>query len=173
MLNRREFMAASALAGASLAAGCKSGSRTRYRFLSDQDADTLTAICDQMIPADEFPSASQAGVLSYIDLQLTRHYKRHQQAYLDGLEQANLLSRKEFGVELAAASPQQQFAIAQAVEKQNPRFFDLVRSHTMQGYYGSPRHGGNRDAVSWRMLGLDEPPVRGRAQYDFTAGRKP
>jgi hypothetical protein len=24
--------------------------------------------------------------------------------------------------------------------------------------------------VSWRMLGLDEPPVRGRAQYDFTKG---
>jgi gluconate 2-dehydrogenase gamma chain len=34
-----------------------------------------------------------------------------------------------------------------------------VRNHTLEGYYGSPRHGGNRDAVSWRMLGLDEPPI--------------
>jgi len=42
----------------------------------------------------------------------------------------------------------------------------------MQGYYGSPRHGGNRDAISWRMLGLDEPPLRGRAQYDLTAEKK-
>jgi gluconate 2-dehydrogenase gamma chain len=40
----------------------------------------------------------------------------------------------------------------------------------MEGYYGSPRHGGNRDAVSWRMLGLDEPPLRGRAQYDLRKG---
>jgi gluconate 2-dehydrogenase gamma chain len=40
----------------------------------------------------------------------------------------------------------------------------------MEGYYGAPRHGGNRDAVSWRMLGLDEPPLRGRAQYDLRKG---
>jgi len=26
--------------------------------------------------------------------------------------------------------------------------------------------------VSWRMLGLDEPPLRGRAQYEFTAEKK-
>jgi gluconate 2-dehydrogenase gamma chain len=47
-----------------------------------------------------------------------------------------------------------------------------LRRHTMQGYYGSPRHGGNKDAVSWRMLNLSEPMLRGRAQYDFTAGAK-
>ncbi len=50
------------------------------------------------------------------------------------------------------------------------RFLSLVRSHTLQGYYGSPRHGGNRNAVSWRMLGLDEPLLRGRAQYDLKKG---
>jgi gluconate 2-dehydrogenase gamma chain len=47
------------------------------------------------------------------------------------------------------------------LSQQEPTFFELVRSHTLEGYYGSPRHGGNRDAVSWRMLGLDEPPVAG------------
>ena len=29
-------------------------------------------------------------------------------------------------------------------------FFDLVLSHTMQGFYGDPRHGGNRERVSWK-----------------------
>jgi gluconate 2-dehydrogenase gamma chain len=46
----------------------------------------------------------------------------------------------------------------------------MLRNHTLEGYYGSPRHGGNRNAVSWRMLGLTEPPVRGRAQYDLRKG---
>ena len=69
-------------------------------------------------------------------------------------------------------SAQQQFRIVRALETDAKPFFDLVRAHTMQGYYGSPRHGGNRDAVSWRMLGLDEPPLRGRAQYDLTAETK-
>jgi gluconate 2-dehydrogenase gamma chain len=169
MFNRREFIAASALASAALAA-CK---HTQYSFLSESEAATLAAICDQIIPADDFPSASQAGVLTYIDRQLMRHYRRHRPAYRDGLKHANLLSRNRFGVDLAAASPQRQFDIATALEQQDRPFFDLVRSHTLQGYYGSPRHGGNRDAASWHMLGLDEPPLRGCAQYDFTADPKP
>ena len=171
MFNRREFMTAGALAGAALAAstGCR---RTNYGFLNEHQAATLAAICDQVIPADDFPSASQAGVLNYIDLQLLGHYRRHQKPYLDGLKQADQLSRDRFGIDLASASPQQQFEIVSAIEKDNQPFFDLVRAHTMQGFYGTPRHGGNRDAVSWRMLGLDEPPLRGRAQYDFTAETK-
>ena len=108
MFTRREFIAASVLASAALAA-CK---HTQYTFLSESEAATLTAICDQIIPADDFPSASQAGVLTYIDRQLTRHYRRHQKAYRDGLKHANLMSRNRFGVDLAAASPQQGFDIA-------------------------------------------------------------
>ena len=168
MFNRREFMAV----GAALALSSTACRRTGYGLLKDPDARTLAAICDQIIPADDFPSASQAGVLTYIDLQLTGHYRRHQKTYRDGLKQANDLSRSRFGVDLAGASAQQQFEIVSALEKDARPFFDLVRAHTMQGYYGTPRHGGNRDAVSWRMLGLDEPPLRGRAQYDFTAETK-
>ena len=32
----------------------------------------------------------------------------------------------------------------------------------MMGFYGDPRHGGNKDRVSWRMLGVPDPPIRGR-----------
>ena len=172
MFNRREFMAAGALAGAALAASSTGCGRSEYAFLNANDAATLSAICDQIIPADDFPSASEAGVVTYIDRQLGHHYRRHQAAYREGLKQAQQLSRSRFGVDLAHASAQQQLEVVRAVEQQNQSFFDLVRTHTMQGYYGSPRHGGNRAAVSWHMLGLDEPPVRGRAQYDFTAGSK-
>lgn len=155
-------------AGAALALASSACRRTSYGFLKEPDAKTLAAICDQIIPADDFPSASQAGVLTYLDLQLQGPYRRHQKTYRDGMKLANESSRSRFGVDLAAASAPQQFQIVSALEKNNKIFFDLVRGHTMQGYYGSPRHGGNRDAVSWRMLGLDEPPLRGRAQYDLT-----
>jgi gluconate 2-dehydrogenase gamma chain len=30
----------------------------------------------------------------------------------------------------------------------------MVVDHTMQGFYGSPAHGGNRDEASWKMLGV-------------------
>ena len=167
LLTRRKFMAAGALGSAAILVGCTIGKKGNWDFLSEDQARTLAAICDQIIPSDEFPSASQAGVLTYIDRQLFRRYRRHQNAYREGLEQARAKSRGRFGQDLDSLTQLQQFEIVKAIEGQDRPFFDLVRSHTFEGYYGSPRHGGNRDAVSWRMLGLAEPPVRGRAQYDL------
>ena len=167
-LTRRQFVAASALGGVAVVVGCRTGARGNWEYLSDGQARTLATICDQIVPADRFPSASQAGVLTFIDRQLVRHFRGHQDAYRDGLDQANAISRKRFGRDLADASEEQQFAVVGALEHESNAFFELVRTHTLEGYYGSPRHGGNRDAVSWRMLGLDEPPLRGRAQYDLT-----
>jgi gluconate 2-dehydrogenase gamma chain len=169
-LTRRQFVAVGALGSVAAAIGCGTGARGNWEFLNDRQARTLAAICDQIVPADRFPSASQAGVLTFIDRQLVRHFRGHQDAYRDGLEQANAVSRKRFGRDLADASEEQQLTVVSALEQETNPFFELVRIHTLQGYYGSPRHGGNRDAVSWRMLGLDEPPLRGRAQYDLQKG---
>jgi gluconate 2-dehydrogenase gamma chain len=46
------------------------------------------------------------------------------------------------------------------------QFFRLVISHTMQGFYGAPRHGGNKNYMSYRMMGLDFPLVVGRNHYE-------
>jgi gluconate 2-dehydrogenase gamma chain len=167
-LTRREFVAVGALSGAVAAVGCKAGLPNEWEHLSKEQASTLAAICDQILPADDYPSASEAGVLTYMDRQLTRAYRRHQEAYRSGLEEAEGLCRKRFGQALASLTPVQQLAAVKDLETWKPSFFELVRQHTMEGYYGSPRHGGNHDAVSWKMLGLDEPPVRGRAQFDLT-----
>lgn len=159
------------MGGAALAVGCKAGKPESWDFLTGAQAQTLAALCDQIIPADDFPSASEAGVLVYIDRQLARHYRRHRNAYRDGLEQADGLSRQRFGRGLADLGAAQQAELVSDLSRQKTEFFNLVRSHTFEGYYGAPRHGGNRDAVSWRMLGIDEPPVRGRAQYDQRKGQ--
>ncbi len=169
-LTRRQFVAVGALGGTAVAIGCKLHENSNWDFLSNDQATTLAAICDQIVPADEFPSASQAGVLTYIDRQLMRHYRPHRDAYRDGLKRANEMSRQRFSKDLARLSAPQQLQVVIAIEKEDSAFFNLVRTHTMEGYYGSPRHGGNRDAASWRMLGLPEPPLRGRAQYDLTRG---
>jgi gluconate 2-dehydrogenase gamma chain len=170
VLTRRQFALAGALTGVAAVCGCHTATGNSWSVLSAEHARNLASLCDQIIPADDFPSASQAGVVTYIDRQLARHYRRHQKAYSDGLDQADSMSRHRTGLAFADAQPSQQFEITAALEKQNRAFFELVRQHTMEGYYGSPRHGGNRDAVSWRMLGLDEPPLRGRAQYDLRPG---
>jgi len=162
-LARRDFVVAAAAAGTAFLSGCASSRPSQWEFLSERDAGTLKAICDQIIPADDFPSASQAGVVEFIDRQLVRHFRRHRSAYREGLERADSLSRKRFGGELARVTTARQLEIVRAIEQQDRMFFELVRGHTLDGYYGTPRHGGNRDAVSWRMLGLAEPPVLGRS----------
>jgi len=166
-LTRRQFVAASALGSAAVAIGCKGGSQDDWEFLTAEQARTLAAICDQIIPADEFPSASEAGVLTFIDRQLVRHFRRFRKSYRDGLERADALSRRRFGREMAALTPLEQLEIVKAVELEDQEFFELVRNHTFDGYYGPPRHGGNRNAVSWRMLGIAEPPLNGRAQFSL------
>jgi gluconate 2-dehydrogenase gamma chain len=47
-------------------------------------------------------------------------------------------------------------------------FFELIRSHTMAGYYRSPRHGGNYIYVSYRMIGLDIPTIQGRNKHNLS-----
>jgi gluconate 2-dehydrogenase gamma chain len=163
-LTRRQFVAAGALGSAATVIGCNGSRQREWEFFTGQQARTLSAICDQIIPADDFPSASEAGVLTFIDRQLVRYFRNFRSIYRDGLRRAEELSRNRFGRELGALAPTEQLEIVEKIEQQDRAFFELVRNHTLDGYYGPPRHGGNRDAVSWRMLGLAEPPVLGRAQ---------
>ena len=116
-LTRRQFVAAGAMGGAALAVGCSARNHGGWDFLSDGQALTLAALCDRIVPADDFPSASQAGVVSYIDRQLARTYKRHRNTYRDGLEQADAISRERFGRDLAALSAPQQVEITGAIEQ--------------------------------------------------------
>ena len=163
---RREFLQAAA-STAAITAGC-GGNKNRWRFLTDAEASTLAAVCDQIIPPDEHPGASQAGVAGYIDRQLAVRFRDLQGVYRAGLASLDRLSGGAF---TALPLPKQLELITALEERktgdaQLRGFFGLVVSHTMQGFYGSPRHGGNLEYVSWTMLGVPAPQVRGRRRYD-------
>jgi len=156
-IDRRKFLTAGAAAAA---AGCNAN-KNPWRFFTEAEAQTLAAICDQIVPADEDPGAAWAGAVAYIDRQLMGHFKEHQTAYRKGIATADQLSGGNF----ASLSKESQMVLLQKMEKSKDTaaFVSLAVTHTMQGFYGSPRHGGNRDFASWRMLGVPSSPVRGRA----------
>ena len=52
-------------------------------------------------------------------------------------------------IPLDPASPLQNFSAEDYVA-----FVQPVADHTMQGFYGSPAHGGNRDETCWNMPGI-------------------
>jgi gluconate 2-dehydrogenase gamma chain len=94
-------------------------------------------------------------------------YRRQHAAYRAGLMEIDRASAAKFGKDFVSLDTQQQTALLESLTGAGKRFFSTVIAHTMQGYYGDPRHGGNRDAVSWRMLGVPVIPIRGRNRYEF------
>jgi gluconate 2-dehydrogenase gamma chain len=183
-LSRRKFIQIAVSAAAAAPAISCSKATSPWRFLTVEEAETLEAVCGQIVPADRDPGAAEAGAVNFIDRQLVGHLKRHQKAYREGLAGIDQSSLALYGSKFRELPPDKRIALLQALAKGKApgeiwkrrsakAFFDLLVNHTMQGFYGDPRHGGNREAVSWKMLELPYPPVRGRLQYDLTKPPEP
>jgi gluconate 2-dehydrogenase gamma chain len=177
-LDRRAFLQAAIAAAAAAGTGVAcSGNQSPWRFFTIDEARTLAAMTDQIIPPDQDAGASWAGVVTYIDRQLCGPYEKLQSIYRSGLAGVDESSRSLFGKVFGDLSAEQQLELLQRLEgghapgatwKQisSSDFFGLVVDHTKQGFYGDPRHGGNREGVSWKMLNLPYPPIRGRSRMD-------
>ena len=181
-LSRRKFLQAALVAtaatGATVACG-RTGSP--WRFLTVDEARTLAAACDEIIPADEAPGAAWAGVVNFIDRQLCGPYRRLRDSYRQGLAAIDKSSRLLYASDFAALAPEKQVELLTSMEQgkappqawqpiSSTEFFNMLVDHTMQGFYGDPRHGGNRDRASWKMVGLSYPMIRGRMKYDLSKG---
>ena len=171
-VDRRGFLKTGAVAAAAAAAACGKPA-SGWRVLGEDEAATLGAACDRVVPADEDPGASQAGVVSFIDRQLATRQKESLATWQAGIRALDATARRRHGHRFAELLPAAQDEILQAMEEGSvymgdwqevdpTEFFQLLHGHTMMGFYGDPRHGGNRDRVAWRMLGVPDPPVRGR-----------
>jgi gluconate 2-dehydrogenase gamma chain len=158
-MKRRSFIAGAAAA----ATACRRAPNSQWRTLTDSEAQTLAVLCAEIIPADDSPGAQEAGAVNFIDIQLTRHYRAHRVKYSAVLARAQALASEKFGRPPAQLSPDERLRLARELERAEPAFFTMLVAHTMQSFYGSPRHGGNRDAASWRMLGVPPVQVRGRS----------
>ena len=125
-------------------------------------------MCEQIVPTDQTPGAAWAGVVNFIDRQLMGPYRRQQGAYRSGLMVIDAAATAKFGKSFVDLDASRQRELLESLTGPAKRFFSTAIAHTMQGYYGDPRHGGNRDAVSWRMLGVPVIPIRGRYRYDLS-----
>lgn len=169
-LKRRIFL----ISAAAATAACSHAPfvASELRVLNPAEAALLEAWTDTLIPLDQDAGAHQAGVVYYIDRQLNRKFKRMQPAYRQALAALDRLSQGRF-VEMTL---DQKTTLLTSLEhgEAAPGFFpdggkaafEMVLAHTMQGFYGSPRHGGNRGYASWRMIGIPPLPVRGRQHYE-------
>jgi gluconate 2-dehydrogenase gamma chain len=151
-----------ALRGAPVAAG--SIPARGFEVLDERQVATLDAICAQIIPTDEDPGAREARVVRYIDRVLVRQQRYRQPVYTAGLEATDRTSVALGGRPFVELEFEEQTRVLKAIESgevtaehwpavASPEFFQLVWLHTIEGFYGEPKYGGNADRVSWKMIG--------------------
>lgn len=176
-LNRREFVHFAALGTGSicLLPGCIR-STYQWRFFSNSEAQLIDALAEQMIPQDEWPGGRESGVTNFIDKQLVGPYARFQSKYREGIATIQQTCEKRYRKKFEDLTWNEQTIFLEDMEAGNMtepewkggfdiEFFTLVRDHSMQAFYGSPRHGGNKNNMSYKMLELDYPVIIGQNRY--------
>ena len=193
-LSRRNLLKGAGLAGAAVASGgavtqvvgaegstesmLQPRSQEALEVLTAAEADTLEAITDRIIPADENgPGAREARAVHYIDRSLASDNAGSRANYAAGLAAIDDYARKLHGQPFHRLSVELQDNILLTITQGqvpgfNPSgggFFNMVRSHTIEGTFSDPYYGGNRDFIGWDMLSY--PGVRiGASENDVAQG---
>ena len=177
-LTRRRFITLSLLGtgGMCLLSRCANPPLSRWRFFTEQESILMDALAEQIIPTDEWPGGRDAGVTNFIDMQLTGPYTRYQEIYRKGLIAIQESCKSKFQKRFEELPWEEQTRVLETMEAGkmegknwgkgfDNQFFGLIRDHSFQGYYGSPRHGGNKNYISYKMIRLDYPEIIGQNRY--------
>lgn len=116
---------------------------------------TLRAVSDRLIPRDEFPGATDTGVEHYIVRQLSGDLSAEEPLVAAGLLAVEAAANAQHGCAFTALSDAQQDTVLQTIETDTStsQFFNRLVELAAEGFYSDPGSGGNRDEVSWRMIG--------------------
>jgi gluconate 2-dehydrogenase gamma chain len=145
----------SLVAAAAKAASVASAAGEGFRNLSPADAADLAAIAAHIIPTDETPGATEAGVIWFIDEALGGFMAGGAKDLHDGLAEfdAFVAAKGDGKTRFAELDGAQQEAILHA--RDSTPFFQTVHFLTLAGMFSMPSYGGNRDGVGWKLIGFD------------------
>jgi hypothetical protein len=117
----------------------------------------LRAIVDCIIPADEFPGASESGVCEYLRRLFETDLRDEAEFFTTGLEGIELEARARFGAPFPTLAPEQQIITLETIQHGEvltswpispQRFFEMLVCTTAEGFYTAP--------ASWTMTGFEE-----------------
>jgi len=145
--------------------------RVPLRFFTEEGALTIAAAAARIFPSDESgPGANEAGVVIYIDRQLASaygrdHYRYTQPPFEEGVAEQGWQGKEtpreiyRAGLKLLGGFQTLSAADQDSRLKQieNTVFFSLLRTHTIEGMFCDPMHGGNAGMIGWQMIGFPGP----------------
>ncbi len=131
------------------------------RVLDARQWAALEAAAERIYPGDERGAgALSAGVINYIDAQLTRPpVKSFAPLVKIGAAHLDRLARLE-GKAYRHLSPGRQDAILKRVQGgrlgryHGARFVRILLALTLEGMFSDPIYGGNQDRVGWKSIGF-------------------
>ena len=168
-LSRREILKRAAAAGMTtavpahtLAQVLPAGAATSFENLTAPESRILEAIIARLIPSDENgPGALEAGAARYIDRALADALASSRAIYTAGLAALDAYARESAGQAFTELGAGEQDSVLEDLEQNlaggftpdAATFFNLVLNHTLEGTFGDPAYGGNRDFIGWEMIG--------------------
>jgi gluconate 2-dehydrogenase gamma chain len=164
-VSRRDMLRTTGLAvGSALTVGPQPGKAqvSNDGILTEAEYATLDAVSARIIPADENgPGAREALAARFIDRALAGPLASSLPQYREGLRALNAWSRSEYEADFAQLDEDEQDAVLAAVDdgdatgfgESSAQFFNMVRTHTIQGTFTDPIYGGNANFVGWDMIG--------------------
>jgi hypothetical protein len=117
----------------------------------------LRAIVDCIIPADEFPGASESGVCEYLRRLFETDLRDEAEFFATGIESIEREAHARFGAPFATLPPAQQVITLETIQHGDvltswpiapQRFFEMLVCTTAEGFYTG--------AVSWTMTGFED-----------------
>lgn len=122
--------------------------------LTESVVQTLTITCERIIPADDTPGATAAGVPAFIARMLSDWYDPADRArVIAGIESLDALGRSRHGRAFNACSATEQDALLLDLDREGPtHWFGTVKYLTIWGYYTS-EVGVVRELGQWPSPG--------------------
>ena len=97
-----------------------------------------------------------------------------------GIKAANAWSHKTYGKDFDRLAPADRTAALTAMEEgraqfdgfDSKQFFEALLQSAMEGFFADPMYGGNRNKVSWRMVGYPGLPATWASKAEALRGKK-
>jgi hypothetical protein len=140
---------APSLAAIAQAACTARDAEATFQALGTDEAADFAAIAARLIPTTDTPGATEAGVIYFWDNALAGYFAfwlPTVRSLLDDLH-------TQLGSRFSELSAEDQDAALRSIEADTR--FNFWRYLTIFGFFSMAKHGGNKDHLSWDLVGFD------------------
>jgi gluconate 2-dehydrogenase gamma chain len=125
-----------------------------FQTLTEEEANEFAAMAARIIPSDETPGATEAGVIYFMDNVLGDESRAEILESLKSgmLEMQTVVALDYNAPYFHALDVTQQDAVLRQIE--TTPFFNTIRYLTVAGMFSLPQYGGNRNDIGFQLIGI-------------------